>query len=293
MPETNLSSRSHQKTGAEFALSDHDLATRDTVFRPQLLNGQRVVVSGGGSGIGKATAMLFARLGADVAICGRRQQLLDDTVALIKETIGRDVVTRALDIRETDDVSAFIDSVYDDLGGIDVLINNAGGQFAQHAADISRKGWMAVVDTNLHGTWWMMQAAAKRWIAAAVPGNIINVVGFVERGIPQAAHTCAARAGVIYASKTAAVEWAPHDVRVNCLAPGPVKSEGLRQYPEEHLKNFTNAVPLKRMSDPFEMAETMVYMASPAAAFMTGSLVVLDGGLALGEAIWPLGRPPE
>lgn len=291
MLDTKLVSRSHEKSGREFALDDRELASRETIYRPGMMAGKRVLVSGGGTGIGKATALLFARLGADVAICGRREEKLAEAADLIGETTGRRIMTRVLNIRDADAVEQLIGDVHDELGGIDILINNAGGQYSQDALDISRKGWMAVIDTNLTGTWWMMQEAAKQWVSRGQPGSIVNVVCVVERGCPQVVHTCAARAGVIYASKSVAVEWAQYNIRVNCIAPGAVQTEGFRQYPPEHLTNFRENNPMKRLSDAFEMAETMVYMSSPAAAFMTGEVVAVDGGQAMWGTTWPAGRP--
>lgn len=290
MLEINLDSRSHGKSGREFALDDQELATRKTIFAPGMMEGKRVVVSGGGTGIGKATALLFARLGADVAICGRREELLENAADLIGDTTGRKVMKRVFNIRDADAVERFIADAHDELGGIDILINNAGGQYVQDSVDLSRKGWSSVIETNLTGTWWMMQEAAKQWIARKQPGSIINVVCVVERGCPQVVHTCASRAGVIYASKSVAVEWAPHKIRVNCLAPGATRTEGFRQYPEENLDQFYQN-PMRATSDAFEMAETMVYMSSPAAAFMTGELVALDGGQQLWGNSWLYGRP--
>ena len=283
-------SRSHQASGIEHALDDKTLLTRETVFRSGMLAGHRVVVSGGGSGIGKATAILFARLGANVAICGRRADKLAATGELIQEATGRSVFQRALSIREPEAVEAFIGEVHERLGGIDTLINNAGGQFPQNAIDISRKGWLAVIDTNLNGTWWMMQEAAKAWRDRGQPGNIVNIALNVERGMPQASHTCAARAGVIYLSKTLAVEWAPLNIKVNCLGPGATETEGFRMYPPESLKYFKSN-PMKSTSNAFEMAEALVYMSSPAAAFMNGALVIIDGGQAQWGSTWPAGRP--
>lgn len=290
MPTIGLNSRSHKEAGHEFALDERELATRQTIYQPNIMEGKRIVVSGAGSGIGKATALLFARLGADVAVCGRREQLLNKTCDLISDTTGREAMKGILNIRDADSVENFIADVHNKLGGIDILINNAGGQYVSNAVDISRKGWNAVIDTNLNGTWWMMQEAAKQWIARNQPGSIINVTAVVERGCPQVAHTCAARAGVIYASKTVALEWAPHHIRVNCLAPGATQTEGFRQYPKENLHEFYQN-PMRRTSDAFEMAETMVYMASPAAAFMTGEVVTLDGGQQLWGNSWLAGRP--
>ncbi len=290
MLEIKLESRSHSKSGREFAIDDQQLAERKTIFAPDLMAGKRVLVSGGGTGIGKATALLFARLGADVAICGRREELLDTACDLIGDTTGRKTMKRVLNIRDADAVEKMMADVHDELGGLDILINNAGGQYVSKSEELSRKGWSSVVETNLTGTWWMMQEAAKLWIARKQAGSIINVVCAVDRGCPQVVHTVAARAGVIAAAKSVAVEWAPYKIRVNCLAPGATRTEGFRQYPEENLDQFYQN-PMRSTSDAWEMAESMVYMSSPAAAFMNGELVVIDGGQQLWGNSWLVGRP--
>ncbi|RYY33262.1 MAG: SDR family NAD(P)-dependent oxidoreductase, partial [Sphingomonadales bacterium] len=138
-------------------VSEADLAARETVYRPDLLAGKRLLITGGGSGMGKATAMLATRLGAQVAICGRNPDKLETTRALIKEVTGREILTAVVNIRDPEAVERFVGEVFDAFGGLDTLVNNAGGQFPQDAIEFSRKGWLAVIDTNLNGTWWMMQ----------------------------------------------------------------------------------------------------------------------------------------
>lgn len=272
-------------------LTEAALATRPTVFRADLLAGQRVVVTGGGSGMGKAVAVLAARLGAEVAICGRDESKLHATAEVVRTLTGRSILAQAMTIRDPDAVEAFIDAVHARFGGLDTLVNNAGGQFPQDAIDFSRKGWLAVIDTNLNGTWWMMQAAATRWRDQGAAGNIVNIVANVERGMPQAAHTCAARAGVIYLSKTVATEWAPHRIRVNCIGPGVIETEGFSVYPEEALTRFHKANPMKMRGDAWDVAEAVAYLASPAARFITGEMVVIDGGQAQWGVVWPGGMP--
>jgi len=272
-------------------LTDGELATRETVFRPDLLAGKRLLITGGGSGMGKAIAMLAARLGAEVAICGRDPAKLEHARQLILEVTGREIMTAPTNIRDPEAVEALVGSVFERFGGLDTLINNAGGQFPQDAIDFSRKGWLAVIDTNLNGTWWMMQEAAQRWRDSGTPGNIINMVANVERGMPQAAHTCAARAGVIYLSKTLATEWAPYNIRINCVGPGVIETEGFGVYPEEALKRFHEANPMKIRGDAWDVAEQMIYLASPAARFINGDLIIIDGGQAQWGVIWPDGMP--
>ena len=272
-------------------MTDADLAERPTIYRPGLLAGHTLLVTGGGSGMGKAAAILAARLGANLALCGRSQGKLDAVAALILEASGAAVFARAMTIRDPDAVALFLADVTAHFGSIDTVVNNAGGQFPQDAIDFSRKGWLAVIDTNLNGTWWMMQEAAKLWRERGEPGNIINIVANVERGMPQAAHTCAARAGVIYLSKTMATEWAPHRIRVNCIGPGVIETEGFGVYPEEALARFHQANPMKVRGDAWDVAEAIAYLASPAARFVNGELLIIDGGQAQWGVVWPGGMP--
>ncbi|MFN3590628.1 MAG: SDR family oxidoreductase [Thermaurantiacus sp.] len=280
-----------QDAQAMLGMTDAELAVRPTVFRHDLLDGQTLLVSGGGSGMGKAIAFLAARLGANVAICGRRADRLDATAAAIETATGRPVLAVPMTIRDPEQVEALVEAVHDRFGGLSALVNNAGGQFPQDAIEFSRKGWLAVIDTNLNGTWWMMQEAARRWVAEAAPGNIINIVAQVERGMPQAAHTCAARAGVIYLSKTVATEWAPNRIRVNCIAPGVIETEGFHVYPDHALQRFHEANPMKMRGDAWDVAEAVVYMAAPSSRFITGECLVIDGGQSQWGVVWPAGMP--
>lgn len=272
-------------------LDEQDLVERDSIFRPDLLAGKTLLITGGGSGMGKATAFLAARLGANVAICGRNPEKLARTKEAIQESLGVEIFSHITNIRDPEAVEELIGAVHDHYGGLDTVVNNAGGQFPQDAIDFSRKGWLAVIDTNLNGTWWVMQEAAKRWRQDGKPGNIVNIVANVERGMPQAAHTCAARAGVIYLSKTLATEWAPHNIRINCIGPGVIETEGFVMYPEEALKRFHKANPMKMRGDAWDVAESIVYLASPAGRFINGDLLIIDGGQAQWGVIWPGGMP--
>ncbi len=274
-----------------FGMTDEELAGRQTVYRPDLLKGQSWVVTGGSSGIGKAIAFLAARLGANVAICGRDADKLEAARAFIADTTGAQIEAIPMSIREPEAVEQFLDQVNERFGKIDTLVNNAGGQFPQDAIDFSRKGWLAVIDLNLNGTWWMMQEAAKRWRERGEQGNIINIVANVERGMPQAAHTCAARAGVIYLAKTLAVEWAPLNIRVNCIAPGTIETEGFAVYPPEALARFHEANPMKRLGDGWDVAEASIYLGSEASGFITGEMLTIDGGMAQWGVVWPAGMP--
>lgn len=287
-----MSNHAHRPDTALFGgLSLQALLEKPSVYRNDLLAGQTVLISGGGSGMGRATAVLAARLGANVAICGRREERLTEVQDAIASALGKNIFTRALSIRDADAVAALVTDVTDHFGRIDTVVNSAGGQFSQAAIDFSRKGWLAVIDTNLNGTWWMMQEVAQSWRARAEAGNIINIAAYVERGMPQSAHSCAARAGVIYLSKTVATEWAEHNIRVNCIAPGAIETEGVTQYPREALEEFPRANPMKRFGSVWDIAEGAVYLASESGNYITGEVLTIDGGMAQHGWVWPLGRP--
>jgi citronellol/citronellal dehydrogenase len=276
----------------QWGMTDEQLATRPTVFRPGLLAGKAFVVSGGGSGIGRGITYLLARLGADVLICGRRAEKLEETASGIRRLLGREVGTHAMTIRDPEQVEAMMAAAFERYGRLDALVNNSGGQFPQAAIDFSVKGWNAVIDTNLNGTWYMMQAAARQWRDRGQSGNIVNIVATIARGMPQVAHTCAARAGVIYLSKTVATEWAPLGIRVNCVAPGAIATEGLNVYPDGVPERFALTNPMKRFGDVLDIAEAVVYVGADSGKFVTGEVLVVDGGhSAWGDTEWPGGRP--
>ena len=178
--------------------------------------------------------------------------------------------------RGPDQVERRLDAGLAEYGRIDTLINNAGGQFPQNALDFSRKGWLAVMDLNLNGTWWMMQETAKRWVAAGAAGNIVNIVATIERGMPQVAHCCAARSGVIYLSKTLSTEWAPHNIRVNCVAPGIVETEGFAVYPDEALTRFHLANPMQKRGDALEVAEACNSLEVHSGKFITWEGITVE-----------------
>ncbi len=267
-----------------------DLWAEPTVYRNDLFAGKVALVTGGGSGIGQATALLFARLGAKVAICGRTAEKLDRVTDFIvsKGGVALGIPT---DIRETEQIDALFNQVVETFGGLDYLVNNAGGQFPAHAIDFSPNGWKAVINNNLNGSWFMMQRAAHYWRDAERPGSIVNVVVVIERGMPGVAHTAASRAGVIGVSRTVAVEWAPLNIRVNCVAPGLTATKGLDVYPPEAVKEFPKANPMRRPGTAMEMAEACIYLSAPSGSFITGEVIAVDGGGKLWGELWTAGRP--
>lgn len=271
-------------------VDDVRLAAAPMCLAADLFRGKAVIVSGGGSGIGKAMAWTFARLGAQVMICGRRPERLEN-VTLGLAQAGYLVRWHRCDIRHEDQVDTLVETTVAEFGTLDILVNNAGGQFPQDAIDIRPKGWRAVVENNLTGTWLMMQRAAQYWQAAHRGGIIVNVAAAVERGVPGIIHTSAARAGIINAARTAAVEWAPLGIRINTLAPGTIDSGGLRVYPEKAREIFHLANPQKVLGDPWDVAQMAGILASDASHFMTGSVVTMDGGGAMWGDLFTAGRP--
>ncbi|GMU47274.1 MAG: short-chain dehydrogenase [Porticoccaceae bacterium] len=274
-----------------YGLDDAELLTQPTVYHPELFAGRSVLVSGGGTGIGRAIAVLYARLGARVAICGRRAEPLAETAELIRKGLGVEIATHAMTIRDPDQVGALMDAVWTGHGGLDVLVNNAGGQFAQNPMDYSVNGWRAVIDTNLNGTWHMMQAAARRWRDQGRPGCIINIVVNIHRGTLQTTHSAAARAGIVYLGRSLAVEWAPLGIRVNCVSPGAIASNGLRNYAREAAEQFRYANPMRRAGDVWDIAEACAYLGSPAGKFITGETLAVDGGYQMLGEVWAAGEP--
>jgi citronellol/citronellal dehydrogenase len=270
-------------------MSDEELATRASSLAADLFKGRTVVISGGGSGIGRASAWLAARLGARVVICGRSA----DKLARVRGALagrGLDCEALALDIRERAAVDPFFDDLFTRLGGVDLLVNSAGGQFPQAALDFSEKGWRAVIETNLTGTFNMMQSLARHWRSAAVPGSIVSIV-VSPRGLHQVAHTCAARAGVVALTESVAVEWAPLGIRVNCVAPGAIVSEGWAVYAQDIPRRYPQASPLRRAGSPWEVAEAVLFVGGPGGQFITGQTLHVNGGTNLWGETWTAGKP--
>ncbi len=276
-----------------WGMSDHELAHYPIVLKDNLFDGKSVIISGGGSGMGKAMAFLYARLGAKVMICSRTEARLEATQAAIKAELDLDIAYDPMTIRDPESVNRLVDRVWDEHGGLDFVVNNAGGQYPQAAIDFTVKGWNAVIDTNLNGTWYMMQAAARKWHEHKIPGSIVNIVANVTRGMPQVAHTCAARAGVIYLSKSVSTEWAPLGIRVNCVSPGAIETEGLNVYPPKAAARFKDSNPMRTLGDAYDIAQAVAYICAPSGKFITGEVMTVDGGNNQWGDTWPGGVPEE
>ncbi|MFC9555813.1 SDR family oxidoreductase [Rhodococcus sp. NPDC056960] len=251
-----------------------------SVYAPGLFAGQTVVVTGGGSGIGRCTAHELASLGAHVAIVGRNQDKLDHVRAEITDD-GGSVSTHVTDIRDEDGVGAVVDAIIADRGRIDGLVNNAGGQYRSPLQDISTKGFEAVVRNNLTGGFIVMREVFNRSMAQH-GGSIVNMIADIWHGWPHFSHSAAARGGMFTLSESAATEWAAAGVRVNTVAPGSIASSGLDTYDEKDRKfiqeEVTPGIPLQRFGTEAEVSAAIVYLLSPAARFVTGTCLRIDGG---------------
>jgi citronellol/citronellal dehydrogenase len=263
--------------------------TGSRIFMPGLLEGQVCVVSGAGTGLGKATALELTALGATVIGCGRRSEPLEGMVQEV-ETRGGKAEFEALDIRDDEAVDGFIDGVVERHGRIDVLVNNAGGQFLSPAEAITPKGFRTVIELNVQGTWQMTHAAATKAFIPQEGGKVVSITVSPHMGFPGMVHTGAARAAVENMMRTLSVEWARFGIRLTAVAIGQFDTETLRtKYPREIVENVAGTVPLGRLGSEEEMAWLMAYLASPAGDFFSGSVITIDGARDNWFGSWPPG----
>ncbi|HPK32339.1 MAG TPA: SDR family oxidoreductase [Ottowia sp.] len=252
--------------------------TYQSVFAPGLLAGQVVVVTGGGSGIGRCTAHELAALGAQVVLVGRnvgKLQAVQDEIA----ADGGQASHAVCDIRQEEAVRQAVAGVVQRHGAIDALVNNAGGQYLTPAEKISAKGWQAVIDTNLTGGFLMARECFVQSMQAR-GGAVVNIVADIWGSMPGMAHSGAARAGMVSFTETAALEWARHGVRVNAVAPGYIASSGMDHYPPEAapmLRQMRHTVPAGRFGNEAEVSAAIVFLLSPAASFISGTVLRVDG----------------
>ena len=250
-----------------------------SVFRPGLFDGRVVLVTGGGTGIGRRIALELGTLGATVVLAARREEPLRAVAEQLREQ-GASADWLTVNIRDADAVEEVADTLAERYERVDGLVNNAGGQFPSRAEDISPNGWRSVIDLNLNGT-FLMTRAIFRASMAEHGGSIVNITADYRNGFPGMAHTGAARAAVDNLTKTLSLEWASRRVRVNAVAPGVIDSSGMDTYiPEVRMaaREGATKIPAGRMGTEAEVAGAVVFLLSDAAAFITGATLRIDGG---------------
>ncbi|MCZ2355684.1 MAG: SDR family oxidoreductase [Bacteroidia bacterium] len=259
------------------------------MFQSDIFLGKKVLVTGGGSGIGYGIAKLLLELGAEVVIASRKEDRLKAAQKELSQYGKCHIIV--LDIRELVEVEKVILEIQSLWGGLDILINNAGGQFPSPAENIAPKGWLAVINNNLNGLWWVTSTAAKTFFIPQKSGIIINIIANIFRGFPGMAHTGAARAGVDNLTKSLAVEWVTHNIRINAIAPGVIQSSGLDQYPPELLQSINTTIPMKRTGSVEDVAWLTAFLASPMGNYITGETIYVDGGQRLWGNLWQIPDP--
>ncbi|WP_341704727.1 SDR family oxidoreductase [Ferrovibrio sp.] len=262
-----------------------------SVFRDGLFAGRTVIVTGGGSGIGRCTAHELAALGAELALIGRKPEKLQAVAEEIRaDNLNAVVEGFPCDIREEERVADTVRLVLQRFGKIDGLVNNAGGQFPAPLSQISQKGWDAVVRNNLTGGFLMARECYTQWMADH-GGAIVNIVADMWNGMPNMGHSGAARAGMVNFTETAACEWGVSGVRVNAVAPGWIASSGMDTYPDwmkPLIRGMRDHVPLQRLGTEAEVSAAIVWLLSPAAAFVSGTTLRVDGGVPNARRHYPL-----
>ncbi len=262
-------------------------SSHSQVFREGLLEGVVCAVSGAGTGLGRASALELVRLGATVVGCGRREEPLAETAALAVDLAGG-FEHECLDIREEEPVGRFFDGLLERHGRLDVLLNNAGGQFLAPAESISAKGFRTVIDLNVNGTWLMTHAAATKAFIPQGGGKVISVTLSPHNGMPGMVHSGAARAAVENMMRTLAIEWSRFGIRTCALAAGQFATETfLEKYPQAVLDHVARSVPLGRTGRAEEIAWMVAYLASPAGDFVSGTTITIDGARDDWVGPWP------
>jgi NAD(P)-dependent dehydrogenase (short-subunit alcohol dehydrogenase family) len=242
---------------------------------PDANAGKVALVTGGGTGIGRAVARELARTGAKVAICGRRPEPLED----VQSELGDDCLAVPTDVREPEQVEALVDRTLERFGRVDILVNNAGGQFLAPAEAISLKGWRAVHRLAVDAVWDLTRRVAERSMIPNKEGAVVFIGFSPRRGMAEMAHAAAARAAIENLAGSLALEWSEHGIRTVCVALGNIATEGLDGYGPERVAEWEREVPLGRLGTPEEAASLIAFLVSPGGGYVTGTTVVMDGGL--------------
>ncbi len=273
-------------------MADDQKKSGNSIFRDGLFTDKVIVVTGGGTGIGLAIAEELTQLGAKVAIASRKMSRLMTAAQGLSHDYNTDVFPVVCDIRKRESIEAMFDAVVEHFGPVDFVVSNGGGQFASPAESISESGWKAVIDTNLNGNWNLYKVAAEKGMYDR-GGRIVTIVADFWRGFPLMAHTGASRAGVENLTKTLAVEWAHHKIKLNCVAPGSIVSTGFHNYPPGLMDDTWKLNPSMRFGTCEEIAAAVLFLLSPMADFITGETIKVDGGSNLWGDAWPVPEPKE
>jgi len=256
------------------------------MFVPGLLNDRVAIVTGGGTGLGLAIARRLGTLGARIAIASRSQEHLDAGRAALARD-GIDALALQLDVRDPAKVDEVVDAAVRHFGGVDILVNNAAGNFICRAEDLSPNGWKAVVDIVLNGSFYCSRAVGRHLLASKRSGSIVSILAnYVWTGSAGTVHSAAAKAGVMSMTQTLAAEWASRGIRVNAVAPGPIETPGAAKQlwdSPEAVERITEMVPLGRWGKPDEVADAVAFLVSPHAGYITGEILTLDGGAWMGR----------
>ncbi len=250
------------------------------MFQPNLLKGKRVLITGGGTGLGKAIGMRMLELGAELMICGRRPQVLEDTAKEFEDSFSRKVRTHVIDIRSAEAVEILMDAAFTG-GPLDVLINNAAGNFIARTETLSHRAMDSILNIVLHGTAYCTLAAGKRWIAQGIGGVVLSIVAsYAWTGSPYVVPSAMAKAGVLALTQSLAVEWGPKGIRTVAISPGsfPTKGAWDRLVPQSMVQRFEKASPVGRVGEHGELADLAAYLVSHRAGYINGDCVTIDGG---------------
>jgi NAD(P)-dependent dehydrogenase (short-subunit alcohol dehydrogenase family) len=259
---------------------------RGPMLPPGTFAGRVAIVTGGGTGLGYGIARDLLALGARVVIASRRQEVLDKAAEELA-AYGEKPLTVSMDVRQPDQVDHMVMRALETYGRVDYLVNNAAGNFPVRALDLSVNGWNAVVNIVLNGTWYCTQRVAKEWVAANRPGAVVNIVAtYAWTGGPYVVHSAAAKAGVLALTKSLAGEWAPHHIRVNAIAPGPIADTGAADHlwpTPEAAAAVLKGIPAGRFGRREEVAHLTSYLLSDYADFVSGACFTVDGASSLGK----------
>jgi len=263
---------------------------KEGMLRDGALEGKTIIITGGGTGLGKSMATYFLKLGANIVICSRRLEVIESTAKELEELTGGKILAVACDVRKTDQIENVIAKAIEKFGSVNGLVNNSAGNFISPTERLSYKAVDTVVDIVLRGTYYFTLALGKYWIENKIKGNVLNIsTTYAWTGSGWVVPSAMAKAGVLAMTKSLAFEWADHGIRLNAIAPGPFPTKGAwdRLFPEELAKKFSfeNRIPLQRVGDHQELTNLAAYLISDFSSYMTGEVITLDGGevLAAGQ----------